>query len=235
MLLLSFSRLSVGEVKRSRAKEWKKKKKKNRTAGNKNSRPGLSYNNILLLDSITSPKTQVLLSYFLCLSISRPFSLHHLFATSECSLSLSLSSSCCSQSISHSLSFTLHSGPPAATNMASLIFSTCLLSDLHFLCDNPVLFISRSFFLCLNLPPARASRCESLFVTSLVPPREAPACALLLVFIPVALPLFRPLLSICLRLSFSHLTVTGFRSTSTVKWYRSAPPLSHLCYKQRLD
>lgn len=131
---------------------------------------------MLFLDSITSPKTQVLLSYFLWLSISRPFSLHHLFATSECSLSSSYLSSCCSQSISHSLSFTLHSGPPAATNVASLVFSTCLLSDLHFLCDNPFLFISRSFFLCLNLPLASLLLWESICNLSHTSARS-PACA----------------------------------------------------------
>lgn len=63
-----------------------KREKMSPTAGNKNSRPGLSYNNMLLLDSITSPKPQVLPPNFLSRSIHRSF-----FSHSRC-LPLCLSS-----------------------------------------------------------------------------------------------------------------------------------------------
>lgn len=69
----SLSRLSVGEVKKKEAEQGRRKKTSGAT-GNKNSRPGLSYDNMLLLDSITASNSQVLLSNFLSLSIYRSFS-----------------------------------------------------------------------------------------------------------------------------------------------------------------
>ncbi len=78
MPFLSLRRLSVGEVKRSRAE--KRKKKTSRTTGNKNSRPGLSYNNMALLGSKASPKSQALLCSFLSLSLCSA----HLFAFQSC-------------------------------------------------------------------------------------------------------------------------------------------------------
>lgn len=119
---------------------------------------------MLLLGSITSPKTQVLNSNFLSLCI-------FLFSFSHCSHLLLASYASHRRLLSplplslhvalnlspHPLSSPLHFPPPAAAataTLASLSLSTCLFSDLHFLSETLFLFISCSFPLCLYLSPA---------------------------------------------------------------------------------
>lgn len=172
MLLLSLSRLSVGEVKRNRARE---RKKTSRTTGNKNSRPGLSYNNMLLLDSITSPKTQVLLSNFPSISFS--LHSHHLFDSHLCHqqvlspLPISLP---VARSISHHISHIFHS---SHSSFSSRHPGLSHLLHLFVFWSPFSLWYPLSFH--LSLSPSvliyhwLASGCESLFVTSLIPQPEA--------------------------------------------------------------
>lgn len=117
--------------------------------------------------------------------------------------------SCCSPSISHALSSTPRTLPPRPLSSAPLV---CVLISIF--SDTPFLFISRSFCLCLNLPLASLSLWES--ICNLV---SKPSVFKLLGFIHwlvfLSFSAFSP--SICLPLSVPHLSVIGFRWTSTVK------------------
>lgn len=140
---------------------------------------------MLLLGSITSPKTQVLHSNFLSPHIYRSFFLlspltpppGSLLLPPATALSSSYLASRCSQSISHPLSFTLHSPPPPAAAAATTLAS---LSSSPLVCFLIFIFLLIScFFSSLALRSSvliyrwLASCCESVFVTSLLPWLEA--------------------------------------------------------------
>lgn len=130
-------------------------------------------NNVLLLGSITSPKTQVLNSNLLSPSIYRSFFLLSLLTPPPCLLRFSPHpiSLPVALNLAHILylclfTLLLQQPPPPWPLSASPL---CLFSDLLFLSETLFRFISGSVFIYYRLPYC----CECLFVTSLLPQLQA--------------------------------------------------------------